>query len=482
MRSFSAVPHKPAVLVSMPLVWGVRNVFRSGLREELDEEFRLVFAVPPEGRDSLLGEGIAAEDIWVLPRLPETRRHSWSLDLLRGAHSRRHPTGSDGLFGAWRLRNASPRYRVRHLTLRTVGRALAGPLAYPLLRRTERDLFRRRARGSFRELLGEVPIVAGLSTSCVVEWERPLFEAMQSIGIPTIAHVLSFDNLTSRGYIPLEAYDRFLVWNEAMASELLRFYQIERSRITVTGTPQFDFHVAPEFQGSREDTVARLGLDKNRPYLVYCANHHALTPTEPALVAALLARAAADPVLEQFQWVIRLHPMDRYARWATVRAQQTDVRWDIPWQHDDGMAFWAVPKVDEVATLGNTLRFAGAVLNVASTVALDAAVVDTPIVGVGCHPSADAAEARFYRDVHWSHHYRPISESGAAPVGETLSEVMDLLLEAVTDRGLRRDARKRLVRSTCGAVDGSCASRIAAALRSAASGYTPRRSGAGAAG
>jgi len=344
---------------------------------------------------------------------------------------------------------------------------VAGSATYPTLEWIERKLFRRRAGSYFGDLIRETHPVAGLSTSCVVEWERPLFEAMQAAGIPTLAHILSFDNLTSRGYIPIRGYDRFLAWSQPMTDELCRFYGADPSRVSITGTPQFDFHVAPEFRWSRTTTTAKLGLDESKPYFVYCANHQAITPTEPVLVDMLLARAACEPLLHQYQWVVRLHPMDCYGRWESLRNRHPEVRWELPWQHDDTMAHWAIPTRDDVARLGNTLRFAAAVVNVASTIALDAAIVDTPIVAVGCHPGADPVEGRFYHDAHWSHHYRPISESGAAPVGTSLDEVVALILEAVTDRQGRQQARQRLVREICGPVDGASASRIADAIYSA---------------
>jgi hypothetical protein len=306
--------------------------------------------------------------------------------------------------------------------------------------------------------------VAALSTSFVIDWERGLFQAMQHLGIPTLAHVLSFDNLTSRGYIPVAGYDRFLVWNSGMADELHRFYDIDPSRITVTGTPQFDFHVDPRYRWPREETVRRLGLDPGRPYLVYCANHRGITPNEPDLVDHILRVAAADPILSGYDWVVRVHPLDRYSRWTRLQERTPRLRLDHPWKRDDVTAHWALPTAEEVAHLGNTLRHAAGVVTVASTIALDSAIVDTPVVGVGFHPAATAMESQFYHDAHWSHHYRPISESGAVPIAGDLTELVTLLREAVTSPNARRAARRDLAERMCGPVDGGAADRIAAAI------------------
>jgi hypothetical protein len=96
-----------------------------------------------------------------------------------------------------------------------------------------------------------------------------------------------------------------------------------------------------------------------------------------------------------------------------------------------------------------------------SSTALDSAVVDTPIVCLGFHPRAGSAEDRFYRESHFSHHYRPIMESKAAPLAKNMPELMQYLGQAVTNRGALHDARVRLVARVCGRVDGNAADRIA---------------------
>jgi len=458
---------REAILLSLPLVWGVRNVFRSGLRDALADRYRLIFAVPAEGLRSLMAEGVDESDIWTLPRMPETRGHTWALETLRGAHRRRHPTDSDAILGGWRSRTHGARQRLKRAALARLGGALSGPQSFRALQRLERSLFDRRAGAAFTSRLRQDTPKAALSTSFVIDWERGLFQALQRMGVPTLTHVLSFDNLTSRGYVPIAGYDEFLVWNKGMGDELQRNYDVTPARITVTGTPQFDFHVDPRLVASREETARRLGLDAARPYVVYCANHVGITPNEPALVGSVMQAAAADPALCAYDWVVRVHPLDRYARWMPLRDASPQLRLDLPWRREDAAAHWALPSVEEVAHLGNTLRHAAAVMTVASTIALDSSIVDTPVVGVGFHPSAGSAESRFYRDAHWSHHYRPISESGAAPVAGTLVELLQLLREAVTDRGARRAARRELVEQLCGPVDGHAANRIATAIDAA---------------
>src|SRR5690606_39030458 len=114
--------------------------------------------------------------------------------------------------------------------------------------------------------------------------------------------------------------------------------------------------------------------------------------------------------------------------------------------------YWAVPELKDLALLSNSLRHAAATLNVASTSALDSAVVDTPVVCVGFHPEAPERENRFYHDVHFSHHFLPILQSGAAPLVKDMSGLREALADAIGHRGRLKEARARLVADLCGRV------------------------------
>ena len=125
---------------------------------------------------------------------------------------------------------------------------------------------------------------------------------------------------------------------------------------------------------------------------------------------------------------------------------------------------WGLPTPDELAALGNLLRHADAMLTVASTTTLDAAAVDTPAVCVGFNDAAPREESTFAPEAHFSHHYEPITRSGAVPLATDFRSLRAHLLEALSDPGARRPARRRLVESLCGSVDGRAAERIAALL------------------
>jgi hypothetical protein len=155
--------------------------------------------------------------------------------------------------------------------------------------------------------------------------------------------------------------------------------------------------------------------------------------------------------------------MDQYERWEGLR-QYSNIRISHPWRRPAGATFWGAPTDSDLALLANTLRHADATLTIASTAALDSAVVETPVVCLGFHPKATSQENAFYYDMHLSHHFRPILDSGAAPLATSMESAKQLLKAAIMNRGALSQARAKLAAQLCGPIDGRSGKRIADAL------------------
>jgi hypothetical protein len=319
---------------------------------------------------------------------------------------------------------------------------------------------------TIKKKIQEEGICAGFSTVCKLAWEWPLFRTLQRMGIPTITHILSFDNLTSVGFLPVQGFDRYLCWSQWLADQLEEFYEVPRERIEITGTPQFDFHIQSRFHWERERTFAELKLDSSRPYILYCANLRVQTPREPELVSHLIAAFAKHPGLRDYQWVVRFHPSDEYSRWGDLRRELgSKVRFCEPWGHaKDGNLHWGQVESHGIGLLTNSIRHASCVISMGSTLALDCAVLDKPIVNVGFHPDRGSTEDVYYANAHRTFHYEPITRSQAAPVAAGMEELTAFFLDAVREPKARSAKRALLRDSICGPVDGHSADRIYSAI------------------
>jgi len=275
------------IAILLPMVWSVRNVVHAGVLHALaraDVETHLIVWA---GADHQLFNESAGVHPLIDPPGRAPRGKALLDAMLTSAFHRQHHTRSHHIYRRWFSRHHGPLLRARGAFVEAAGWLASSPRGVRAIEdvvtrmtRNARDLepVRRQLRAIDPDLLW--------STVNVSSRETPYRMAAHDLGIPVATSILSFDNLTSRG--PLARDEHYLVWGVRMKAQLLRLYpQLESRQVSITGTPQFDFHRRPEFRWSRERTLRALGLADGSRYVLYAASHAALTPDEPALVAAL---------------------------------------------------------------------------------------------------------------------------------------------------------------------------------------------------
>ena len=119
---------------------------------------------------------------------------------------------------------------------------------------------------------------------------------------------------------------------------------------------------------------------------------------------------------------------------------------------------------DDQRLLVGSVREADVCINMASTMSLDAAAVDTPVVCVGFALPPGSAEDQFCSDVYSTDHFAPIIESAGVRLARSLDELVGLAAGYAASPDQDRDARRRLVQTEIGVVDGAAAGRVAAAI------------------
>jgi hypothetical protein len=303
------------------------------------------------------------------------------------------------------------------------------------------------------------------STVSIAIQEFAYIRAAQVQGIPTVSSILSFDNLTSRAELPV--FHHYVVWNERMKTDLLRLYpDVAGDRIDITGTPQFDFHTRPDFLWSREETGRRLGLPDGARYILHAANSKHWTPTEPALVREFIERMGRDSTLRDLWIVVRLHPLDDFTRWQGIADGGLRVVVSMPWLTPPDPDWWALIGADDQRLLVSTIAHAELCVNMCSTMSLDSAILDRPVVGLGFASVSGSPEEKIYREAYNLLHYRPLVESGGLRIAWSWESMLTTIKDYLRDPDLDREARRSMVATECGPVDGRAAVRIADALTS----------------
>jgi hypothetical protein len=444
-RPVSADVH---ALLLVPDGVGVRNFLLGPFLEQASERLSLsvLHAMP---RESLrrLGPGLklpqrsqallpsAPDPVLSLVRKTLAYSHLWWGDTRSMRASRKRPVA-----GPWSRRTLEK-------TTRLLARAAAFPAGIENLDRLHRWLAARRTeveqyRGLFSEWRPSVLFCSHQRPLSVL----PPVLAARDLGIPTATFVFSWDNLTSKARIAAP-FDYYLVWSDLMRRELLDFYpSVAPERVRVVGTPQFD--AGPREPSTREDFFRRVGADSSRPLICYSGGDAGTCPEDPQHVAILLDLVRDGRIAGKPQVLLRPSPVDDGRRYDPVRGRYPELLYAEPrWIHD-GSGDWSrvVPLPEDVAFLADLVRHSDLNVNVASTMTLDFAVRDKPVVNV----AFDVADPPPFAVPLWEHyyrfeHYRPVVELGAARFARSAEELARHVNAYLADPALDRDARRRLV-------------------------------------
>jgi CDP-glycerol glycerophosphotransferase (TagB/SpsB family) len=304
--------------------------------------------------------------------------------------------------------------------------------------------------------------------------EPAVVTAARKQGIPVLALIPSWDNLSTKSRMIFK-YDGYVVWSEQARRELHHFYPSSRAVPSyVVGAPQFDVFFEERFRLSREAFCAAQGLRSDRPVIVYALGSPNFLREHHGALA--LAERVASGDLGDVQMIVRPHPIhdnselgELFGRFSPrVRLQQTGVAGasvTARFQDEGQITEWV-----------NTFRHADVVVNLSSTVGIDAGIFDRPVVNLDYDPEPGRPRQQLIKDINhlWTH-FKPVAESGGMWLASDPSEVVEAVRTYLARPELHRAERRRMVEHVCGRVDGRSGERMARAVAEFTQQYATRR-------
>jgi hypothetical protein len=128
--------------------------------------------------------------------------------------------------------------------------------------------------------------------------------------------------------------------------------------------------------------------------------------------------------------------------------RHSGVLFSLPlWHHPEGERWnWVVPSPADTQMLVNTVYHCAVNVNHASTMTLDFAIMDRPVVNVAFDVMDPPRWGRPLKDYFYRfEHYLPVVELGAARISLSPSDLRDHLNAYLRDPALDRAERRRLV-------------------------------------
>jgi len=469
----------PDILYVLSNGFAARMVLQSDLLQRLHERGLRVAALSPNGNKDFFrklchrGHAEAIEcpnpHNRLLSHYAQARRYLFEDFEKNAALRSKHQW-------EWHAAGGSQLLRVRPLLGKALNTALLrAPRARSFLHGAERRLLRNEP---IRRLLEELQ-PRMLVTTYPVAWLEALgvLEA-QRLGIPTVGHLLSWDNITCKGRF-VGVPERFISWGPIMTQELREFYDVGASAVVEAGVAHFDLHARPIDRTSIAVQLRDLDLDPALPYLFFAMSAAYFAPREIDVVRWLASQVQGGAFGRQMQLVIRPHPQ-------TIRGPMADativerlskiagarIAVDVPEVVSD-----AVDIGDrDMERFSALLQGAAVTLNSGSTVSIDALLRDRPVV-LTLFDAGDALpwweSAR--RIEEFPHIVKLLSHGGVA-VARSFEDLARHVHRYLADPRSDLEARRRTARAECGPRDGRACERIAEGLAHFLSAAEPQRS------
>jgi hypothetical protein len=261
--------------------------------------------------------------------------------------------------------------------------------------------------------------------------------AAQSLGIPAVAGIASWDNLTNKGQLRVQP-DMVTVWNEQQRCEAVELHGVAPDRVEVTGAQLFDRWFERRPSQSREDFCAMVGLPTDRPIVLYTGSSVFIAPS--AIEAPFARRwiqalrASSDPIVANAALLVRPHPFN-VEGWLTADFTNLGPVAIFP-----GARF--TPSSDTArASFFDSLYYASAIVGVNTSAMVEAAILGKPVMSLLMEEFAATQKGTLH------FHYLLPENGGFLRVASTLDEHVTQLVDALRHPDVSRAQTQAFVRS-----------------------------------
>ena len=280
-----------------------------------------------------------------------------------------------------------------------------------------------------------------ISTHPTSVYEINYTSVAQKRGVPIMGVVKSFDNITSKGFLPVVP-SFFSVWNQQMKEELVHIHAIDPINISINGAPQFDNYLNYSPKSSFSQFTQAFGLSGKRKIVLLTTTSEDINSSEPSL-ADFLYELSKNL---NFDLLVRPHPADD-----NNERFKNQISKGIAFQsfskHKDLQKKISMPNF--ISDLSETLFYTDILINTASTTTLDAAIMNIPIINIAFNiddHKRDDDISRYYK----LDHFKKITSSNASSIVHNQTELTKSIEMYLDDPFYKADLRSKLKKDFIG--------------------------------
>jgi len=276
-------------------------------------------------------------------------------------------------------------------------------------------------------------------------------------GVRSVGFVNSWDKLTARHSMRLLP-DTLVVFNEIVKKEAIKHADMDGKNIIVTGLPHYDWHVNHK-PIDRAVFCKNKGLDPKKKIISYAPMGKAFSNSDWDIID-LLHEATESGRIPNTQLFIRFQPNDFVEN--KELKERPYLKYDMP-----GVRFSAQRGVnwdmnfDDIRGLTDTLASTDLFICYASSMSVDAAVFDIPIININFEVREKELLAKSPTFFYHTEHYKNALNTGGISLPKNKNEFVTAINTYLKNPALHHNGRTNLVKQQCGKIDGRAGERIA---------------------
>ncbi|MAJ84364.1 MAG: hypothetical protein CBC30_04905 [Chloroflexi bacterium TMED70] len=283
--------------------------------------------------------------------------------------------------------------------------------------------------------------------------------------VKTVGSVRTWDHLTKNGPV-IKNLDEYWVWNPVMREELIKFHNINDSKIFEIGSPQFDYYLNNEIDDENlieyfniKKTNEEFSIDDETSVIFFATNRPHRGIGEESIIHHICENIALGIYpAKDISLVLRSHPHDKtfmerfkeFKKYPFVRL----------FNSSQISNFDPIEFRDDMIKVNLLLKKSKLVICGQSTFAIDSACTDTPIINISFEGDVNINEKLSVKNRYNVDHYQKLISYNGTKLVDDFDSLDNSIEEYLIDPAIDNDGRKLISKKFAGFSDKSSSEKI----------------------
>ena len=322
----------------------------------------------------------------------------------------------------------------------------------------------------FKKHQPDLLVVTSLGT---FDYDQLFMRQARKHGTKVISVLLSWDNTTTRG-MPAAYSDKVICWTEIMKQELVDLNDIEPHKINVGGVALYDYYFNNNNFYSRSELYDIFNIDRKLNLIFFATKSPNCYISNDYISQLILEAINEKRLIKECHLLVRLHPI-YYRR---INDDVVFSRFIEDFKRLDNKyekltinkpkimskaLNYSMPE-SEIKLLASILRHSDLVINVFSSLNIEASIFNTPIVNVAFEgkipPNIKKARLNIDQDLNESHNQR-IVKSGGVAMAFNAQQLISLINDQLSHPSKKQQGRQNIINNESGPYHGDAGRKIA---------------------